>query len=40
MVLEHQTRMTNLITRVGYETRMALGSQAAMNEALNGWPVR
>jgi len=24
MILEHQTRMTNLITRLGYETRMAL----------------
>jgi len=24
MVLEHQTRMTNLITRLGYETRIAL----------------
>jgi hypothetical protein len=24
MTLEHQTRMTNLITRVGYETRVAL----------------
>jgi len=34
MTLEHQSRMQNLITRVGYETRMALGSQKAMNEAL------
>lgn len=34
MVLEHQSRMQNLITRVGYETRMALASQSAMNEAL------
>ena len=34
MVLEHQSRMQNLITRVGYETRMALASQAAINEAL------
>jgi hypothetical protein len=34
MVLEHQSRMQNLITRVSYETRMALASQAAMNEAL------
>ena len=24
MVLEHQTRMTNLLIRVGWETRMAL----------------
>ncbi|MGH9632697.1 MAG: hypothetical protein ACRD7E_30700 [Bryobacteraceae bacterium] len=30
MVLEHQVRMQNLITRVGYETRMALHSQAAL----------
>jgi hypothetical protein len=35
MVLEHQTRMTNLITRVGWETRMALSDQTAMNQALN-----
>ena len=34
MVLEHQTYMTNLITRVGFETRMALHSQAAINAAL------
>jgi hypothetical protein len=34
MVLEHQTYMTNLITRVSYETRMALHSQAAINTAL------
>jgi len=34
MTLEHQTRMQNLITRVGYETRMALASQAALDEAL------
>jgi hypothetical protein len=34
MVLEHQTRMTNLLTRVNYETRMALQSQAAINQAL------
>jgi hypothetical protein len=33
MVLEHQVRMTNLLTRVGFETRMALHSQAAMNKA-------
>lgn len=30
MVLEHQVRMQNLITRVSYETRMALHSQAAL----------
>jgi hypothetical protein len=34
MVLEHQTRMTNLITRVGWEARMALSDQKAMNQAL------
>jgi hypothetical protein len=31
MTLEHQSRMQNLITRVGYETRLALESQAAIN---------
>jgi hypothetical protein len=34
MVLEHQTRMTNLLTRVNYETRMALHDQEAINKAL------
>jgi hypothetical protein len=34
MVLEHQARMTNLITRVGWETRMALHSQEEMNRIL------
>jgi hypothetical protein len=34
MVLEHQSRMTNLITRVGWEARMALSDQKAMNQAL------
>jgi hypothetical protein len=34
MVLEHQTRMTNLITRVGWEVRMALSDQTALNQAL------
>ncbi|MEO8368761.1 MAG: hypothetical protein ABI806_06150 [Candidatus Solibacter sp.] len=34
MVLEHQTRMTNLLTRVGWETRLALSDQKAMNQAL------
>jgi hypothetical protein len=34
MVLEHQGHMTNLITRVGFETRMALHSQTAINSAL------
>ncbi len=34
MVLEHQTRMTNLITRVGWEARMALQLQGEMNRML------
>jgi hypothetical protein len=34
MVLEHQSRMTNLITRVGFEARMALHENAAMRKAL------
>jgi hypothetical protein len=34
MVLEHQTHMTNLITRVGYEARMAVHQQAAIDKAL------
>src|SRR5689334_10146127 len=34
MVLEHQTRMTNLITRVGWETRLAMSDQKAINQAL------
>ena len=38
MVIEHQTRMQNLITRVGFETRMALSSQTAINEALKERP--
>lgn len=33
MTLEHQTRMTNLITRVSWETAMALNTQAALNKA-------
>ena len=33
MTLEHQTRITNLITRVGYETAMALRDQAKFNQA-------
>jgi hypothetical protein len=32
MVLEHQTRMHNLIARVNYETRLALSQQEAMNK--------
>lgn len=31
MTLEHQTRMVNLITRVSWEMRMALYSQAGIN---------
>ena len=34
MVLEHQTRMTNLLTRVGWETRLALSDQKAINQAM------
>lgn len=34
MVLEHQTRMQNLITRVGYETRMAEAAQKSINDLL------
>jgi hypothetical protein len=34
MVLEHQVKMHNLITRVNYETRMALAQQAVMNQIL------
>ncbi len=34
MVLEHQTRMHNLFTRVSYETNVALRSQTEMNKAL------
>lgn len=33
MTLEHQARMTNLITRVGYETAITLAGQAAFNQA-------
>jgi hypothetical protein len=34
MVLEHQTHMTNLITRIGYEARMAVHESRAINKAL------
>jgi hypothetical protein len=34
MTLEHQTRMTNLIARVSYETRMAVYEQKAINKSL------
>jgi hypothetical protein len=33
MTLEHQARMTNLITRVGYETAIAQHDQARINQA-------
>jgi len=38
LVLEHQTRMSNLITRVGWETRMALHDRDVMNKALGEAP--
>lgn len=34
MVLEHQTQMHNVLTRLNYETRRALHHQKVMNEAL------
>jgi len=34
MVLEHQVRMHNALTRVNWETRMAINQQEAMNRAL------
>ena len=34
LVLEHQSQMHNLITRLNYETKLALHSQRVMNEAL------
>jgi hypothetical protein len=34
MVLEHQVRMHNLLTRANWETRMAINQQEAMNRAL------
>ncbi len=34
MVLEHQTQMHNVLTRLGYETKIALSQNEAMNEAL------
>jgi hypothetical protein len=40
MILEHQTRMTNLLTRVNYEVRMALHDQAAIDKALGRPPDR
>jgi hypothetical protein len=38
LVLEHQTYLHNLITRVGYETRLALHSKRVMDEALGRAP--
>src|SRR4029079_2843014 len=38
MMLEHQTRMRNLIIRVGWETRLALAQQDGMNKALREAP--
>ncbi len=38
MTLEHQTHMTNLITRVGFETRMAMHMQSALNRELGEAP--
>lgn len=38
MVLEHQTHMTNLLTRIGFEARMAVHESRAINKAL-GDPV-
>jgi hypothetical protein len=38
MSLEHQTHMTNLITRVGYEARLALHDNAVMSKALGESP--
>jgi hypothetical protein len=38
MVLEHQTHMTNLLTRIGWETRMAITESNAINKALGEPP--
>jgi hypothetical protein len=38
MVLQHQARMHNLITRVAYETRLAVESQQAMDKMLGKEP--
>ena len=35
MALEHQSHMTNLLTRVGWETRLAVHDSAAINKALD-----
>jgi hypothetical protein len=39
MTLEHQTQMVNLITRVGWEARLALYDNEAINKALVGQAV-
>jgi hypothetical protein len=36
MALEHQTHMTNLLIRAGFETRLAIHNSAAMNKAMGG----
>jgi len=38
MVLEHQTQMHNLITKLNYETKLALHNQKVMDEALQRNP--
>ena len=38
MVLEHQTRMQNMITRVGWDARMAMHQREIMNKALGERP--
>lgn len=38
LTLEHQTHMTNLITRVAWETRLALDYQTGINKALGDPP--
>ncbi|HEX7796628.1 MAG TPA: hypothetical protein VF456_19835, partial [Vicinamibacterales bacterium] len=42
MVLEHQSRMANLLTRVGWETRVALPARtpSSANPATSGLPLR
>src|SRR5208282_5472700 len=38
MILAHQTHLHDLITRVNWETRLALDQQACMNKALSVSP--
>ena len=38
LVLEHQVRMQNLITRANYETRSALDQQAKESANVSNWP--